>query len=299
MAFNLYAAGAHSKKTFDYFAARPERLRLLSYYRERLHIERRCALGLKTFVDSGAFSAHTKDAILNVDEYIEWLNKYDDGVSIFAQVDKIPGKFRMPKSKQDLEEAPEESWQNYLYMRERVKSPEKLLPIFHQGEDFCHLQRMLDFEPKIQYIGISPSNDVHTEGKERWIERCFEVIKASKNPEVKTHAFGMTALYLLEKYPFYSADSTSWLMIGVHGNIMTPWGIQTVSGVRTKEFDHIQHMPENKKQVLKEYIEKMGYTIEQLAESYQARCDFNLDYLNEWAVNFKPYYAKVKQNSLF
>ena len=31
---------------------------------------------------------------------------------------------------------------------------------------------------------------------------CFKMISESNNPHVKTHAFGMTSLKLLEQYPF-------------------------------------------------------------------------------------------------
>ena len=297
--FNLYAAAGPGNSVADYFKARPDRLRLLSYYREKRILEKRIALGLKTFVDSGAYSAHTKGVTLNVDEYIDWINKNDEYLLIYAQVDKIPGVFRKPKTQEELAEAPELSWQNYLYMRERVKSPDKLLPIFHQGEDFRHLERMLEFKPAIQYIGISPSNDIHTAQKDEWIARCFQVIRNSSNPTVKTHAFGMTALHMLEKYPFYSADSTSWLMTGVNGNIMTKWGTQVVSDVSKGKFDHISNKSQQEYEVMKKYVEDRGYTLEELGTCYKARCRFNLDYLYEWATNYKMTKKPVKQNTLF
>ena len=102
-------------------------------------------MGLDVGSKTVGISAHTRDAEVDVDAYIEYLNGIDDDVHVFAQVDKIPGKFRHPKTREELAEAPEMSWNNYLYMRERLKSPEKLLPIFHQGEDFKWLHNILDY----------------------------------------------------------------------------------------------------------------------------------------------------------
>ena len=102
----------------------------------------------KLFIDSGAFSAHTKGVEIDVDEYIEYLNANDDAFTIYAQVDKIPGRFGQPKTREQKLEAPKISWENYLYMVDKLKSPKKLLPVFHQGEDFKWLHNILEYRDK-------------------------------------------------------------------------------------------------------------------------------------------------------
>ena len=100
------------------------------------------------------------------------MNSIDDQVYIFAQVDKIPGEWGKPKTPEQLAEAPILSWENYKYMVKKVKSPKKLLPIFHQGEDFKYLQQMLDYvypedvldkscvgQP-VDYIGVSCNKEL-------------------------------------------------------------------------------------------------------------------------------------------
>lgn len=251
------------------------------------------------FLDSGAFSAHTKGAVIDVDQYIAYINEKDEHLACFAQLDTIPGEFGKPKTKEQLEEAPELSWQNYLYMVERVKSPEKLLPIFHMGEDFKHLRRMLEHTPRIDYIGISPANDVSTVQKGYWIDEVFKVIKASSNPDIKTHAFGMTSLPLLEQYPFYSADSTSWLMNGRNGNIMSKYGTLILSANQKSDPDHVMNMPEAFRKELEEYVQQYGYDLQTLSENYKARMIFNIRYLVEWAANYQYKPKTVKQNKLF
>lgn len=253
-------------------------------------------------IDSGAFSAHTRNAEVDVDKYIEYLNSIDDDVYVCAQVDKIPGKFRKPKTRKELEEAPKLSWENYLYMRERLKSPEKLLPIFHQGEDYKWLENILEWRSpeghRVQYMGISPANDQPVKEKIKFIDKCFNIIKKSSNPDIKTHAFGMTSLYVLEMYPFTSADSTSWLLNGANGSIMTKYGSVTVSSKSAHLPTHIRKMPKAAQQEIQRYVESKGYDMQSLSDNYVQRIKFNIDYLLDWARNYRYNPSSVKRRSL-
>lgn len=299
MAFNYYFAGAQFQEADDFIIEKGNRLRLLSYYSEKRAIESWIERGVPLFLDSGAFSAHTKGVEIDVDEYIEYINERDEYLTCYAQLDTIPGEFGKPKTKEQLEEAPEKTWQNYLYMVERVKSPEKLIPVFHQGEDFKHLIRMLEHKPRIEYIGISPANDVSTPRKEAWIRECFKIIKQSSNPNVKTHAFGMTSLPVLKRFPFYSADSTSWIKMGSTGRIITKYGNLLVSNVQIKHKDHVSNLPEPMQKEIIEYLDGFGYSLEELGEDYRKRIMFNLMYLTEWAKNFELEKPTTKQKTLF
>ena len=255
------------------------------------------------FIDSGAFSAHTKGAEVDVEEYIEYLNSIDDELYIFAQVDKIPGVFRQPKTREELLEAPHQSWENYLYMRPKLKSPKKLLPIFHQGEEYHWLENILEWTDEngehIPYIGISPANDRPVKEKEKFIEKCFKIIAKSPNPNVKTHAFGMTSLNILEAYPFTSADSTSWILNAAMGSIMTKFGSVTVSDGRTHGNDHILRMPKAAQQEIQNYVESHGYNMKELAEDYKQRILFNIEFLTDWARNYEYIPSTVKRKTLF
>lgn len=250
MAFNLYFAGSQCKEA-DELMVKLNCNRLFSQENDRKNISnwqnykhsRRTQYKGNILIDSGAFSVHTKGIELDVDEYIEYINSIDKDIHIFAQVDKIPGEFGKQKTKEQILEAPALSWKNYLYMKDKVNSRDKLLPIFHQGEDFKWLHNILEYThddgSHISYIGISPANDKSAKEKEIFIHKCFNIIKKSSNPNVKTHAFGMTSRWILEQYPFTSADSTSWLMTGANGSIMTPYGIILVSQNKLNDPSHI------------------------------------------------------------
>ena len=224
----------------------------------------------KIFIDSGAFTAHTKGIEVDVDEYIEYLNSITDYIHCFAQVDCIPGQFGKPKTDEQLAEAPKLSWENYLYMRPKLKQPDKLLPVYHQGESIKWLRNMLEWTDgsgnHIPYIGISPANDKSQKEKNAFIDMCFEEIRRSSNPNVQTHAFGMTNLETLTRYPFTSADSTSWALTAVNGGIMTPYGVIGMSD-QSKNSNAFKGKPVAVQQEIVKYITSRGFDVNELIEA--------------------------------
>ncbi len=301
MGFDLYFAGAVIEEVTDYLKELGV-CKLFSQLTERRDINswadamRKGEISSKLFVDSGAYTAHTKGALLDVDEYIEYINSLDDALTLFAQVDHIPGKFGVPRTRQDILEAPKKSWENYLYMRKRVISPHKLLPIFHQDEPFEWLHNMLEWRDEegrpIPYIGISSSKDKAPKYREDWYWKVFSIIQKSSNPNVKTHAFGTSSTKHLELFPFTSADATSWIQTAVHGSIETDFGTITVSGVQENSKEHIKHCPISFK-ALKEYVESFGFELNNLIydtdgrKAYAERMKFNAAYLKRWADNYE------------
>lgn len=238
------------------------------------------------FIDSGAYSIHTGNAHTTTDEYIEYLNSIDDSIDVFAQLDKIPGTFRMPKSPQDYVESAKLSWENFLYMRERVKSPHKLMPVHHMNESLEHLKMMLEWRDengeKLYYIGLSPSNDQSQQDKDIYLRNCEDVIKASSNPEVKTHLYGMTALGALSRYKCYSADSISHRLIAGYCKVMSPtFGVISVSKRHRvskvkSNMSFLETADEYNMEVFRKEVEECNLTIDQIAEESAARVAFTM-----------------------
>lgn len=300
--FNLYFAGSDNPAWREYLIAKNAN-RLASWINDRnvidAWIENKAKGNL--FIDSGAFSAHTVGKEVDIDKYIEFLNSIDEYVYIAAALDKIPGVFRQAKTRKQCLEAPLIGWENYLYMRERVKSPDKILPVFHQNEDFDWLITMLEtkFDGKhIPYIGVSPANDRSTKEKNEWFEIVFRMIGQSSNPNVKTHAFGMTSLPVLERYPFTSADSTSWIMTGANGGIMTPNGTVVISEKQKDNPQHIIHQTNAEIEEVKALCKKYKFKFDELATSYQERCKFNIAYLMDWCKNYTFKGTEIKKRTL-
>ena len=303
--FDLYFASEDDRKNIDWFYDNDYPL-LYSQVNNRTWLNSsrfKSQTKGKLLLDSGAHSAHTKGIQLDVDEYINYANEHIDTVTLYVQVDHIPGKYRMPKTAKDWLESPALSWENYCYMRERSADPNKLVPVFHQGEDFKWLKNMCDArfdgEP-IQYIGLSPRGDVSLQAKYDFCAECFGVIEESTNPNVKTHAFGATSLDMLERLPFTSADSTTCNMVCAFGQVWVPATLfgnnDTVGvklGISNQNKSHetstqvYWRQPKKVQDRLKEYFDSIGTSVELLADSYTERNRVSAIFCHNWAMNYE------------
>ena len=306
MSFDLYFAGTHSY-TADKLLMERGACRLYSQLNDRTKGQMwldyaKQNKDAKVFVDSGAFSAWSKGKTIDVDDYIKYINENTNELELFASVDNIPGELTRTPTHEEVKKSPILSWENYLYMRERVKEKDKLLPVFHIGEDLKHLQNMLETKldgKHIPYIALGGTVGLTANVKDNWYNICFKVIRQSNNPNVKTHAFGMTSLNILEKYPFTSADSTSWIMTGANGNIYTPYGTICMSKVSQDKPNHITKLPKSVQYSIRKFIEPYGVTVEECMEDYKARLLVNINYLQDWAENYEYKGTNKYQKRLF
>ena len=291
MSFNLYLAGGKVKTQDDIIIKRGCDV-LFSQINDRKAIKKFLELmsNNKLFIDSGAYSAWSKNKPIDVDDYIKFINENTDKFTLFASVDDIPGALRRKPTLWEQRESPAKSWHNYLYMREQVKDKDKLLPVFHIGEDFRHLQNMLDATfngEHIPYIGLGGTVGLACTVKEDWYKQCFKIIQQSSNANVKVHAFGMTNLEILENYPFESADSTTWLMAAINGELCTKYGRICVSQQVQHKPSHYNKLPQLVQQQINEQCVLYGTSIEQCMEDQDSRQLYNINYFKDWADNYK------------
>ena len=291
MSFDLYFAGAKVKTKDDLIIKRDCNV-LFSQLNDRRAIMNFIEVmdNNKLFIDSGAFSAWSKGKPINVENYIEFVNEHIDKVALFASVDNIPGELRRTPTLQEKKDSPVLSWENYLYMRELVKDKDKLLPVFHIGEDFKHLQNMLEVKldgKHIPYIGLGGTVGLTSTVKDNWYKQCFKIIHQSNNPQVKVHAFGMTSLKILENFPFESADSTSWLMQAINGTIITEFGTISISNRTLDRPNHYNKLPYLVQRQVQEQCIKYGLTVEECMEDPDSRMNYNINYYKDWADNYE------------
>lgn len=297
MAFNLYFAG--SRFDGDKYILKNKACRLFSFANERKEIKEYATYEERgtLLVDSGAFSIYHSGAKIDIDEYIQFIND-NPRIEHFIELDVIPYPVLDYNT---AEKSAQGSWENYLYMIERVNDWEKILPVYHFGEDVKYFKRILEFTHEgkhIPYICVGGRHGVSTLQQEEYFNNLFTIIKESSNPNVKVHVLGMTVLSLLEKYPFYSADSTSYLMQAIYGTIMTRFGPVNVSSGNKGKNNFIFLTDVEKKEVLDE-IKRFGYTLEDLQETYTSRIEFNIDYCLNWARNYEYKPKIAKKASLF
>ena len=277
--FALFFAGTGEKTTRDYLD-NTNSLRLLSYVNDKNLIIKRCENNQKTFMDSGAFSAFTRGININIDEYIDFINKYSSNLHLFAQWDTIPNKNITPK------ESAEKTMQNYIYMKDKIKEHHKLVYVFHYGEPYEYLEYALN-NLDIHYIALGGIAKKHHKARRLFIDECFKVIKASKKPDIFVHGFGVTDVSLLEEFPFSSADSTSW-GYGRYGLINTKTKKWLVISDRRKEQKiHFNYLKtEEKESILKE-IAFYNFTYKELEENTTKRNLYNIKTFINWLENYK------------
>ena len=296
MSFDLYFAGIQALELDEYLSSKNCH-RLFSYAdkpKKRLQMFHDCQS--KIFMDSGAYGVAHSGKEITLDEYINFINE-TPRVNLFACLDVIPWPTLTVETSN---QSAEQSWNNYVYMIEKVKPEyrDKIVPTYHYGENFKYLRRMLQGHEgyKPPYIAFGGRGGVHTNKLYESLTEFFNVIKQER-PDVKTHAFGITVLKLLETYPFTSADSTSWIMIGANGNILTPFGLVTVSDSQQHLKNHISNNLGEKQ--LNKYLQSIGIELELVRTDYKYRMLVNLIYLKNWADNYVYKGSSINRKKLF
>lgn len=160
------------------------------------------------FLDSGAFSFFQagSDGTKVLDEYIAYLLR--TGHQRYASMDVIGG-------------GPEASWVNEQKMRAAGLDP---ISIVHFGEPYQTIDRYLDAGITYIALGGYASGGVSIELARTWIDAIFSRIRdwmrRTGSPMPRIHGLGMTNEQMLLAYPFYSVDSTVWLIARRYGEIL-------------------------------------------------------------------------------
>lgn len=164
-------------------------------------------------LDSGAFSAWSLGKSIDFDAYCTYIERNQEWIGDYVALDVINPK--------DTKAAAEASFDNLVKMRKRGLRP---LPVFHVGESFDWLHRMLDLG--CDYIGLSATSLTARGNIDPWYRDAWaNIVERDGLPIVKAHAFGETRFAPLRLFPWASADSTSWIYKSqITGTLMLPGG---------------------------------------------------------------------------
>lgn len=297
MAFDFYFAGATTERIRNYLIGLNANV-LKSYYIDKSVIEKffdakKAGWKGKLMIDNGEFSFHRHGGSIDIDEYIDWLNKNDEYIDYAIAVDNIPGKWRQPRTLHDYQVSTQKTWENYLYMIERVKSPNKLLPVFHQGDDFSALERFLSL-PNLTYMCIAGSKDLTNADREIFYEKCFDIIDKLR-PDIKVHCLGSATISNVEKFRFISLDSTTCNMVAAMGNVFID-GQVTYVGDNLKT---LMSMGADYIDALNRHCINYGFNINDIGSEYQSRCMFNIKYMFEKSRTVETRKITVRRRKLF
>lgn len=236
------------------------------YIHKEQYVEKIRRDGAKVFLDSGAFSAFTQGVEINLPEYCEYIKRnidiieHNDGVGLYSVLDGIGD--------------PQKTYQNQVWMESLGVRP---LPCFHYGEDPRWLEWYMARYPYITIGGMVP---ITNDQLYLWLDRIWDryLTDGAGRPKIKVHGFGLTAVGIMERYPWYSVDSSSWVQIAANGAIyIRKWGTIFVSkGSPTikEPGRHIDNMPAAQAEAVRREIARLGYDFERLQTDYIARWSF-------------------------
>jgi hypothetical protein len=152
--------------------------------------------GADVMVDSGAFAVWSSGARIDLGKYCEWLQAHADAVTCYISLDVI-GDWRA-------------SAENLRAMLASGLSP---VPTFHRGSPWQELDRLASEHRYIALGGMMShaGTKVHRQTREDlgpYLDACWT--RLERHWPVRVHVFGLAAhQWVLERYPFYSADSAT------------------------------------------------------------------------------------------
>lgn len=225
--------------------------------------------GRQVFLDSGAFSAWNIGKPVDINAYISYVQRnadilrVDDGVPMFSVLDGIGD--------------PKLTWENQAYMESKGVKP---LPCFHFGEDPAYLEWYIRHYP---YITIGGMVGQHPAALIDWLDVIWSryLLGADGRPRLKVHAFGITSIPIMKRYPWYSVDSSRWLQTAIFGSLVLPgnWGDLAVSNRSPQRHDigrHLYTISEPERRVLLQHFADNGFDVDRLVDQPFARGAYNM-----------------------
>lgn len=252
----------------EVFANVPYILESYHYVKQQKYVDALRLNNAKVFLDSGAFSAHTLNADLNVPEYVDYIQRnkdilsIDDNIVLASVLDGIGNA--------------EETYHNQKWMEYLGFSP---LPCFHAGEPDRFLEYYIS---NYDYITLGGMVGASTKQLTIWLDRVWNnyLVDGSGRPKLKVHGFGITAIELMKRYPWYSCDSSSWVQTAAYGAIVLPeFGTLDISDKNSSKHQIWQHamtLTKIEQNILFESLESQGFTYERLSQYYVSRAAFNV-----------------------
>ena len=249
----------------------------------------------KVFLDSGAYSMFTQGVKIDLKTYAKFIHRHHDIIDVVANLDAIGA-----------------GQEQVNYDRQKALESEgcMVLPVHHVRDADKWLERYID--EGYGYICLGGMVPETTPYLREWLDHVWHRYLTDKDgrPRVKVHGFGLTATSLMFRYPWFSVDSTAWVMTSQFGGIMLdmPHGDFKIdfSARSKKQMDinswHYRSLPKPSQRAvdgrlaeleaarvklpeLEEQLEsilgyKQGYYPTALAESYGWRAHSNIHYFD-------------------
>lgn len=213
--FNIIYSGVEQQEYFDILYDMGIRNFLISFhYVQNKHLsmdKQYGGLGVKFFVDSGAHTYQNDPKYADYDieywekhlqKYLKWVEKNREYIFAIASFD-----FENIVGAEVVKEWNEKYFEPFM-----LRTGIPVCFVWHQNSYYDW-----DFYCKrYPYVGFS---SVNTEGVSIELKEYQNKLKIAENNKALVHGFGMTRTSMLTQLPFYTADSTTWLVGLQYGEI--------------------------------------------------------------------------------
>lgn len=169
-------------------------------------------------LDSGGFAARTRNVVIDVKKYAEYINKHNIDLAFNLDTNDL-----------------DETLANQKYLEENTHA--YIIPIYHFS-DWKHkdsIGLLNDFIKEYPYIGIG--GVAGQNAKRDKLSPFLNYVFYRTRDKVAVHGLGMTSKWMVGAYPFYSIDSTSWLSMARYASSHVH--SKSMSRVRAKSQHHI------------------------------------------------------------
>lgn len=170
-------------------------------YAFELWIQGRQREGTSVFLDSGAFSAWSRGALLDIGAYCRYIHQYAGVLDVYANLDVI-GDWR--GSARNLDKM--------------LAAGLRPIAVFHKGSPWNELDRLASLGLPLALGGlVGKGRSVTASNIQTYLDMCWRRLRY--HWPIKVHIFGIVAQWVLERYPWYSADSSTALVSAGMGRV--------------------------------------------------------------------------------
>ena len=215
--FRMIYSGVEDEKNFELLYSLGIRNFLMSYHYikgKKIDMRKFADKGVKFFIDSGAHTYQNDPKYLeypleywenHLKSYLEWVEDNREYIFACASFDfeNLVGSEVVKR------------WYRDYFEPFMLRTEIPVCFVWHQNshatwEQYCE---------RYPYIGFS---SVNTNGEAIELEEYVSKLKFAERHNTVVHGFGMTRTTMLPKLPFYTVDSTTW-MVGVQYGEINFW----------------------------------------------------------------------------
>jgi hypothetical protein len=157
----------------------------------------------RVIVDSGAFTAWSTGAAIKLEDYVTWATGFRErwahkmGSLVFLTLDVIGDQAA--------------TWRNTTRIKRLGLD---VIPVVTFGADLKHLDRALA-APYFALGGLVPYlKSSQRKRLEWWLDLCFARVMRHRDKTgvmPRVHLLGVTTKWVVDRYPAYTTDSSSWV----------------------------------------------------------------------------------------